>query len=342
MFTTEDGIIVKIEETRPRIPQRPCSFLWMMLRRYPWRVTLVYSCVILAFTCEGVFPYVVKKFLDDICTLNGNAHPNWIWGFGLVGIYCFYAFWFRMSGYIGLKLIILTKTEIYRLFNHYLLAIPLSDEAGKIAKSISLIGEGAEALMQKVFWHGPEFIISVLIHLGLMLSTHHYIFSVFSGWLLLHIVSNVFLVRWRKKYTLCYQQHTCDFHGRFVSFVGQCIDASGRQKAWASYDTRQLDKALMKRAFSQLIDWKISETIHLIYNIIHSLFMVLTLLLVMVLWQDKLISIGDIAMSVGIIISSQKMLRNVSSFMNSLIEAYSQIEAGLRYLSAKQFKSLNA
>ena len=322
------------------IPQQPYSFLWRMLAQYPWRVSIIYLSIILAFATEGFFPFFVKKLVDETVSFSGEIRRIWLWGLGIFGAYVFYAFWYRTSGYLGIKLIVTVKTEIYRLFNQYLACSDLNDEAGKISKSIALIGEGSEILIYKAFWHSSGFLLNFLIHLSLILSTHYYIFGIFAGWVLLHIVSNSFLVKWRKQYTLKYQEATCHFNGRLVEFTRQRIYEPGKQINCLSDEMYQLDEALMGRASCQLLDWNISETILLVYNFIHGFFIVLALILILVLWQDKLISTGDIAMSVGIMISTQRMLKEVSILMNVLTEAYSQVEAGLRYISTKQLKGL--
>jgi hypothetical protein len=305
-------------------------------------MAIIYISIILAFATEGFFPFFVKKLVDETVSFSGEIRRIWLWGLGIFGAYVVYAFWYRMSGYLGIKLIVTVKTEIYRFFNHYLAAADLNDEAGKISKSIALVGEGSEILVYKVFWHSSGFLLNFLIHLSLILSTHYYIFGIFAGWVVLHIVSNSFLVKWRKQYTLRYQEATCHFNGQLVAFTRQRIYEPGKELSRLSDEMYQLDDALMGRASSQLLDWNIAETIHLIYNFVHGLFIVLALILILVLWQDKLISTGDIAMSVGIMISTQKMLKEVSVLMNLLTDAYSQVEAGLRYISTKQLKGLKA
>lgn len=322
------------------ISSRPERFLWTMLTRHPWRVTLVYLSMILAFGAEGFFPYFVKKIVDETVNFGGEIRAVWLWGLGLFGAYLFYAFWLRLSGYLGLKLIVTLKTGIYQRLSRYLTAITLNDEAGKVSKSIALVGEGSEILVREAFWHSTGFLLNFCIHLGLIFSTHSYIFGIFAGWMLLHTLSNGYLAAWRKQYSVRYQKATYQFNGRLVEFTRQRIYQPGNPVNRLSDEMFRLDEALRQRASTQLLDWNISETIHLIYNFIHGLFMILALILILVLWQDKLIGTGDIAMSISIMMSTQKMLKDVSVLMNLLTDAYSQVEAGLGYLSVEQRKGL--
>jgi hypothetical protein len=235
------------------------------------------------------------------------------------------------------------KLEIYRLFTRLLIAAEYNDEPGTIVQSIAFVGEGSELLLQKLFWQSPGLLLNFTIQVGLIFSSHPSMFGIFCGWILLHLVSNAVLMHWRKRFTVRYQQSTSAFKGRLVGFARHVLYTPERRYSnQFSDEMYQLDQSLATRARHQLIDWNIGETIHLLYNGIHGLFMICALMLMLVLWQDGLITTGDIAMGVSIMLSTQRMLRETSMLLTRVIEAYAQVEAGLLYIHSKQRKGLMA
>ena len=323
------------------IPQTPFRFLFWMAKRYRISVSLTFLCCVVGYGAEALLPYFTKRFIDATNSFFEGNRLILLIGAGIFATYLIGSLILRVSGFLGIQFIISLKKEIYRLFTQQLAHDNLNDEPGTIIQSISIIGEGSEQLLYHFFWRITGFIMSFVIHLILMFSVHAYIFGIISGWILLHLLTNPFLAKWRKSFAIKYEIATSQLKGKLVGFCRNLMYEPG-QVNLLSEEIYELDKTLENRASRQLTDWRIAEAILLFYNFIHGFFIIALLIVVLVLWQDTLISTGDVAMSLAILISTQKMLRDVSSILNHLTVAYARVEAGLKYLNTTQLRGLMA
>ncbi len=332
----------KVKEKRAGIPDTPFRFLFWMAKRHYFSVFCTFLCSILGFGAEAFLPFFTKKLVDTTTLFSGETRQAYLLGMGIFGMYFIGSLILRGSRYLGLKALTVIKARTYQLFTRQLADDNFNDNEGTIIQSIVLVGEGSEQLLYRLFWHSSGFLICFIIYFGLMFSAHPYIFGVTLSWILLHLLTNPFFAKWRKKFALLHQQATSRLNGKLVAFARIRMYEPRRKLNLLSQEICEIDQAIDTRANRQLTDWWISESILLFYNVIHSFFIIALLILILVLWQEKLLSTGDIAMSLAILISTQKMLKDTSGLLNTITEQYARVETGLKYLCTKQLRGLMA
>lgn len=328
------------------IPARPLSLARDALKQYPIKSSVIVSAAVGSFSLEGLLPYCTKRLIDAIThllTLTEQAttfNSIWLWGALLLVGFASAAGLLRISRFTGIRTITQIKTNTYRLLFRFLTAVDLNDDPGAAIQSIAFVGEGLESLLFKLFWQLPQFALVLGFHLGLMFTAHPIICGVLAGWVLLHFASNTLLLKWKKGFAVRYQQSTSRFKGLLVEFCRVLMFHPEKRQQANSEERYHLDQALLMRNDRNQLNWQIAEAIHLLYNILHTLFLIIITIIMIVLWQERLISTGDIAMGITIMLSTQRLLSEASTVLNQYVDDYSQVEAGLTYIHTQQQRGL--
>ena len=293
----------------------------------------------MAFTTNALFPYVIKQLIDSTAEFSGKVKTVWFWGLGVFALFLVHNLFLRISSFIGIRSLAHTKAEIYSFFTVNLTQ-EFNDHSGTIFQMIAIVGEGCEKLLNKHYWEATKLILSYLVFLTLLFSAHITLFGVLITWIILHLASDIFLNKWRKRYNILFQQATSRFIGVLENFYRERMMNPERHYNLLSDGIYTIKEALATRTQRQITDKNIEESIFVFHNIIHGFFLISALILVLVLWQDGELSPGDVAMSITILFGTQQILMSTSFLLSFLTEAYAQVEAGLHYLNTDQLKGL--
>jgi ABC-type multidrug transport system fused ATPase/permease subunit len=328
------------------VPTSPLKYLVFISQRNRMWILLTFLFSFSGIITENFIPYSTKGLVDAAAAYlkrpASGTQTAWIWAGVFFGLFFVSELLARCSGMTGMKAVTQVKRNSYRLFLRFLSNAQYNDEPGVVAHKVVLISEGVEHLLHVMFWSGASLLLRVIISLGLAFSVNPVLFAICFAWMLLHLISAYFIARFKQKFTMLHAQATGAFQGGLVNFCRSLIYNPGSMINRLSEEMYQLYELVDLRTTRHKLDWKITEGIKVLYNLIHSTFTILTIIVVLVLWQDKLLTEGDIAMIVLIIRNIQQALSQCTGTAIILTNHFGEMKEGLQYMHRKGPQALQA
>lgn len=341
--------------TQQDVPKAPLQYLAFVSQHARVLMLLAFILGVSGGVCSNALHYTVKQFVNAVGSPSAAVGspsvavgspsatvPAWIWGLAFFGQFLCGALLNRASAFVGLVPTAALKRNSYKLLLRFLSESRYNDEPGAVVQRIALVSENVPALFEAALGQGTSIALALGAALLLAASVHPVLCGALALWGALHCVSACFLTQWKRKFTVLHAETTSRFQGQLVEFCRTTIYTPGKLITALSQEIDRLYDLAAWREQTQKLDARIGEGLKTVYNLIHGLFVLLVLIAVIVLWQERAISSGDVAMVLSVVRSVQQALDQTTALMIQFGQAYAEAQAGLRYMHAESRKALLA
>lgn len=325
------------------IPNTPLLYLWYISQYNRATILIAFLGSIVGGIVQNVMPYI-SKILVNAASLaaTGSLRTVWIWGGVYILFYFVSEYMYRVSGFVGLTAVARTKANSYNLLLRFLAMSTYNDEPGAVVHRTVLISEGSNLFLQGVIWNDARTVLRIIISIILAFNAHPFLFFVCVGWMVTHVISSYFIMKFKTRFTKLLAQATSALQGEFVSFCRVRMYTPDKIITQLSEEVYKLNQVVNDRKERHLLDLRISESIYFLYSTMHGIFIALIIIGVLVLWQDRLISPGDIAMILSVVINVRQALTQYTESAIRIGACWAEIDAGLEYLHKVNPKALQA
>lgn len=330
--------------SKHEIPTTPLRYLFFISQRNRFLAGLAFALAFVGGLASQFAPYAIKKLIDSTSILAESSFDStpWIWAGVFFVLFTVSEFFWRGSGFAGLVAATRTKSNSYKLFFRFLSDSGYNDEPGVIAHKIVLVSEGTAKILQEFLWSYLGVGFRIVVGVGLAFSAHPLFFGVMLLWALLHILSTAFVARFKQKFTRLVAQAVSELQGGLVNFCRKLIYDPSSITNQLNENIYLLYQLVDLREQKHQLDWKISEMIRLFFNVLHALFIGVIMIGILLLWQDRSITGGDVAMLIAIIRSVQFGLSQLSTKAVELYNIQAEVSEGLEYMHRKGPRALQA
>jgi ATP-binding cassette subfamily B protein len=330
-------IVSAIDTTKQHneaIPNTPLRFLWYVSKPHRKWAVGVFFFVTIAQGTSSSFPYIYKMIIDGAQAVSvgkGDINTVWLWGvIYIVAIVLGGVSW-RLSGFTGMRWITGLNATAYNTLFEYVSKHSHSYFSNRFAGSLSSqIGHaagGAESMAEGLPWNYYSSILSLVFTIGYMLTVSPLATGLFFILILISVPLNIFLSKRRRKYVVVYSQNATKVAGRAVDAISNM--AAVRQFVRQENEIFSFGKTVATMRASNLTQRSTSEWIIACNAAIVMVFEAGILFSVLYLWSQGAISIGDLVLIFGLLMSVMGTLVMIGNNMNGFIRRYGEIQEGL-------------
>lgn len=199
--------------------------------------------------------------------------------------------------------------------------------AGAILNKISNASSSVKTIAEDVMWQFTGFFVTLAATLTLIFSVNMKLGFVFSAWVILVTPLNVYLAKRRIPYSMAAQKADTILSGATVDTLTNI--SAVHEYANHSYELDKLRTLNEERRRKGVANWSYGENVQLANGFLQTLFMGALLLLAVEFMAMGLISPGDIALVIALIVSMEDHLNDVGRQLNNFSDAWGQISESL-------------
>ena len=212
-----------------KIPKRPISFMWFILKKTPKSAFFGLLAVTVAQLLEGAFLLVLRELTDAASYAvansfsDGSLNSLWTWVIVFPLLYFIIENVWRLSGISGMQLVTRGEANVATVLFRYLIQHSRSyfntKFAGSLVNKISNASRGVGNLFANMLWHFYPLVIGLIVNVVIVLSIDVTLGLLFSGWILLFFVFNYFLVRKKQPLSFAVAKAGSTARGKMVDAV---------------------------------------------------------------------------------------------------------------------------
>lgn len=323
-----------LESTQEKTPFR---FALAMSRPHAAVARAAAVFVFIASSLDAVVPYIFKSIVDAATAASPDARALWFWAGAYLSVtFLDLALW-RLSGFVGAKWVSGARATAQYALSSYVTrhsyAYFSNRFAGALVNKIGNAANGARSLIEDTLWGHLPFLLSISIGFALVYNTSTVIGAIFTLWLLLVIPINVVLSK--KKIPL-----GTEAQRRETEIRANTVDVFTNITAVYDFARRKHELERFKdlidiRRLASIRNWRFSEIILSVNNVIEMLFVGAIVLVSVFLWTRALITSGDIVLVLTLLLSIRGELTYIGHRFNSFAESYSEVREGLEEVLRK-------
>jgi ABC-type multidrug transport system fused ATPase/permease subunit len=316
------------------IPNTPMRFLWYVSKPHKKYVASGLLAVTIAEICSTSIPYVFKSIIDNaqrVGTGTSTLTNVWFWAMAYPLIVALMFLSWRIAGFIGAEWTTRTNATAYKTLFTYLMNHSHSyfsnRFAGSLSSKVTHASEGTQSLAESLLWNYFPTLLSLIFTIGYIGFSSIAAAGIFILLILVLIPVNLSLVKYRRPHIIAYAEQATRARGYAVDTITNM--SAVRQFAQRNTEQERFTNHINTMRTLNIRQWRISEWILLINNVIIVAFEAIMLYIVVQLWVAKTISIGELVMIVTLIMNIQSSLVFIGSSMNGFIRRFSDIQEGL-------------
>ena len=284
--------------------------------------------VTVATSLASATPFIFKLIIDGVSlTTNKEAQLDALvfWGSVYVGTLALMWICWRLSGFVGLSWVassIMTAYEdLYRHVTAHSHSYFSDRFAGSVANKISHAADGAGKVIENFMWGYYERILGLLISAGFMLYTNVWIGLVFLALIMVLIVINTPLVKYRRPYVVKYAEANSVLKGLGIDVLTNI--AAVRQ--YALHSAKSANNVRIKDVRqARIAEWSL-----IINNTLIVIALGLITAIMISLFAEDQITTGDVVLVLTLIFSASESLVFIGNMMASVVRVFGEIEEGL-------------
>ncbi len=314
------------------IPNTPLRFVLYIARQARWQFAFILLFTTVAGLLTNGLPYLFKLIVDAALA---NDMRSFVWLIALypVAIGLSYVF-HRASGFIGMRAFTFAESFAYNQLFDYLVRHSdayFSDRfAGTLSAKVSRASGHSESLLEGFIWQYWGTFIQIAIVLALTFVANVWIGLSFLGTLLLMILLNVILVRYRRPHVVAYANASSALSGSTVDAVTNI--RAVHQFTRLPYEVDRVGKKVAEARRLDIKQWQLSEYALVLNNIIIVALVALVAWLLSSLWLSGSITAGDVVMVLTLLASVIGTLTFIGATMNQFIRHYGEVQEGLEQI----------
>lgn len=314
----------------PTLPNKPFKFLFHASKPYAGWAFGAFFAVTVAQVLGTLSPYFFGKIVDAASS-GGDFETVKFWLLVTIAtLVLMYISW-RSSGLMGMQWVARSNAHSYKQLFSYLSNHSHSyfsnRFAGALSNKVSNASDGASGLGENILWHYYSSILSITFSGVLIFIANVYVGFIYVALIIVLVIVNSILVQMRRKYVIQYAKENSTLRGQAVD-ISTNMDAV-RFFAQRGFEQGFLGKQIDIRRAADIKQWRFSEYILIINNVIVVSAVAGMFLLLLNLFERGEVTLGIFIMVLSLIFSLSGTLTFIGSMMNGFIRVYGEIEEGL-------------
>ncbi len=318
------------------LPTSPLRFGLRMTRQFwPFAAGALFF-VALASTLDGLTNILLKELINSITasevTRDFSAVKWWAMLFTLT--YVGGGLTWRCGGFTGMQWFTRLKASIHRtLFSHLTRhsAGYFNDRfAGALVSRISNVSDGTASVFQTILWQFLPVTTVTIVGVYTTWTASPLFSAILVGWVLLFLTVNLILVRHKRRYSMRFAELSSKLRGAMVDSASNimAVHQSGHQE----YEEKHLENYITDFRLSHVRNWLFSEWSLVSGNLLQMVFIGSMLATAVYLLQQNLITVGDVALIVGLIMQVIRHIFVLGNELNRFMDDYGNASEGLTEL----------
>ncbi|MCB0338254.1 MAG: ABC transporter ATP-binding protein [Bdellovibrionales bacterium] len=321
-------------KTENFIPNTPFRFAIWCSRENKWWAIGAISVVVISAILTRIGVYLVKILTDaaQAALTEPEAVSEFgFWAFAFAGFYLFNEWFWRISGFCGMRWITRTAAVANRDLFSYLTghsAAYFSQRfAGALSNKISNAAGGLQNLLPQCLWNFLPITIGLLGDLYLTYNTNPLLAAVLGSWVVIFGVVTFLLVRRIHWYALKHSEAGSELRGKIVDSTTNMDTV--QQMGHVRFEQEYVGTYIWKEQSAHLRRWWVSEWVLVTNALLLALFMAAMFGVVYHLVGMRMLSVGSVAMIVTIVIGLERSLFFLGHMIVQAVTQYGQIQEGL-------------
>lgn len=324
-----------VKKEKLHIPKHPLSFLWFASRPHRWWALGAFLAVTVAESVGSSIPYIFGRIVDKATVIIESGSSDfttvWLWaGTYLIALAVMYIA-FRTSGLVGMQWVTRAQATAYASLFKYLTfhshTYFTNRFAGALTNKVSHAADGVEQFSEKFLWNYYTAFVSFVVVGALIFSASFSVGIVYTVLIVVLFIVNYPLVQYRRPYVVRHAIESSSLRGQAVDVATNM--SAVHQFARRAHELFLLDKQIGKKRSTDIVQWRLSEYILIVNNVLIVLGMSSMLLIMVALLQSARVTLGEFVMVITLMFSIIGTLTFVGSTMNGFIRIYGDVEEGL-------------
>ncbi len=314
------------------LPKSPFGYILYLTRLYPGWAIAATLAVITATTIDGINNFLLKNLINALTQdpLTGGVDPWPVTYMYIGGFVASWACW-RTSGFMGMKWITGIRARSYETLFSYLTyhsAEYFSNRfAGALANKIGNASDSGSRIIQTTLWQMIPLIMSFIVGMIVLSTANPILTGIMAAWIVVFLVIMTFLANKRRPLARAAAESGSTMKGVMVDSASNmtAVHQSGHHEFEISH---LQDYILDSRDAGRRI-WFYSEWSLVTGNVLMAVYMFTMIGTAVRLLQAGLVTVGDIAMIISLMMGQMRQLLFIGNEINKLMDDYGQTAEGL-------------
>ena len=299
-----------------------------------WPFALVASlAVICAATADTLAPYAFKKIIDELAGQGANEIATlWWWAGAYIVLSAVISpLFYRVSGLSGMRWSVgfrATATHALSSYiTHHSMEYFSKRFAGAIGGKVGNASQAGKSIIESFLWEYLNFIVTFIVSVSLLLTTHITVAAFFFLWLLIVVPLNIFLGRKRVPRSAAAQREDTHTRARIIDVLTNIT--AMHDFARRSFELEGIKEFAKRRYEAGIHSWKFGELTHAINNLTQLLFVAGIILTSLYLWGRGLVTPGDLVLILTLVVGIQGYVLHLGYAFNQFAEHYGEVKEAL-------------
>lgn len=313
------------------IPKKPLSFgLFATKPHKRWAISAIVS-VFIATGLDNSLMIVLKNLTDAIASPRLNFNTIWVWAIAWPVLYLIAESMWRMSGFTGMRWFMGFRSTAYQSLFEYLSLHSKeyfnSRLVGSLVNKISNAVDGCEYLLERMLWKFLPIFVAIFWYSIFAGTSNLKLGVIILGWSVIFIIVNIYFAKKLQPYSVAFADSQSTLKGRFVDSLANI--AVVHEYANLSQEHQYIKKFIDHQYKTGLKNWWVSEWILVANVAMIFIFLLLMVGLSVYFFQQHLVSVGVVVMTVSIAGSLSWQLFFIGQELKDAAAFYGQTQEGL-------------
>lgn len=318
------------------IPKKPLSFgLFATQPHKRWAISAIVS-VFIATGLDNSLMIVLKNLTDAIANPRLNFNTIWVWAIAWPVLYLIAESMWRMSGFTGMRWFMGFRSTAYQSLFEYLSLHSKeyfnSRLVGSLVNKISNAVDGCEYLLERMLWKFLPIFVAIFWYSIFAGISNLKLGGIILGWSVVFIIVNIYFAKKLQPYSVAFADSQSTLKGRFVDSLANI--AVVHEYANLSQEHQYIKKFVDHQYKTGLKNWWVSEWILTVNVAMIFIFLLLMVGLSVYFFQQHLVSVGVVVMTVSIAGSLSWQLFFIGQELKDAAAYYGQTQEGLSEILA--------
>jgi ATP-binding cassette, subfamily B, bacterial len=311
----------------------PWAFFRFVSRPYLLVASAAIVVVIIGSSLTAVIAYVFKMVVNAAATFATTGTPDELTHTVLLYVVVSAAstiVW-RTSGYIGMHWATGVRATARYALSSYVTkhshAYFSERFAGSVSSKISAAANGVRDVVGKMLWSFITFFVTMVASLWVVTSASYFLGAIFLSWIFVVTPLNIYFARRKLPYSIATQKSETAVAGATVDMLANMTAVE--EYASRPFELERLRGLIWERKVTGIRNWRYSETVLLVNGLLQILFIGGLLVTAVQLALQGIISPGDIALVLIVVVYVEDRLTFIGQNLNDFAESWGQISESL-------------
>ena len=311
----------------------PFRFFLFASRPHKWVMITALLAVIVGSSLTAVGSYVFKMIVNAGAALGSGGPVGDLWYAILlyIGVSMASILAWRTSGFIGMRWVTgVRATARYALSSYVTLHSHryFSNRfAGSTLSKIANASNSAKEMVEQILWQFTGFVVTMVASFVVIFLTNYILALIFLAWVALITPLNVYFARRRVPLSSATQKAETALGGATVDVLTNM--SAVQEYSSRSFELERLKSLIVARRTTGLRNWRYSETVLLLNGLLQTVFIGGLLLTAVNFVLMGILSAGDIALILIVVVYVEDRLTFIGNQLNSFADAWGQVKESL-------------